>query len=61
MKQPVEIGLSLKFLTSFTKATALSASVTLEMMEDVPMLVEYSLGELGYLRFYLAPKIGDDE
>ena len=30
------------------------------MSEDVPLVVEYSIGESGYIRYYLAPKIEDD-
>lgn len=61
MKQPVNLSVSLKFLNSFTKATGLSDAVVVQVSENVPMVVEYSLGELGYLRYYLAPKIGDED
>ena len=46
-------------LLAFSKA-AISSRVTLHMACDVPLLVEYPLGEdpNGYLRFYLAPNIG---
>ena len=30
------------------------------MSEDVPLVVEYSIGESGYIRYYLAPKIEDE-
>ena len=61
MREPVKLGVSLKFLANFTKATALAPIVTIELAEDVPILVEYTLGEMGYLRFYLAPKLGEDD
>lgn len=61
MRKPACISVSVKFLSAFTKATGLSPTVRLEITEKKPMLVEYSLGEVGYVRFYLAPKIGDDE
>lgn len=61
MRKPVCISVSVKFLSAFTKATGLSPTVRLEITEKKPMMVEYSLGEVGYVRFYLAPKIGDDE
>lgn len=41
-----------------------SSQVTLKMSEDVPLVVEYKIGEdsdMGYIRFYLAPKISDEE
>jgi proliferating cell nuclear antigen len=31
------------------------------MSNDTPLLVEYKIEDMGYLRYYLAPKIGDDE
>lgn len=61
MRKPVNISVSIKFLSAFTKATGLSPTVRLEITEKAPMMVEYSLGDIGYVRFYLAPKIGDDE
>lgn len=61
MVQPASLGLSLKFLNMFTKATSLSEHVILGLSDGVPMLVEYPIEDLGYLRFYLAPKVGDDE
>lgn len=61
LKQPVNISVSVKFLSAFTKATGLSPTVRMEVTAQSPMLVEYSLGEVGYVRFYLAPKIGEDD
>lgn len=61
MVQPASLGLSLKFLNMFTKATSLSEHVILGLSDGVPMLVEYPIEDLGYLRFYLAPKVGDDD
>jgi len=56
----VTLTFALKKLTSFTKATPLSTSVTLSMSDDVPLSVEYTVEDLGYIRYYLAPKIEDD-
>lgn len=61
MRKPAAISVSIKFLSAFTKATSLSPTVRLEITEHKPMLVEYSLGDIGYVRYYLAPKIGDDD
>ena len=58
---PVSASLSLKFLNQFTKATSLSATVTLGLTDGEPVLVEYPFDEAGYLRFYLAPKVTDEE
>jgi proliferating cell nuclear antigen len=61
MRQPANVAVSLKFLTQFTKATALSDTVMLEFSNDCPMLIEYPIGEMGYIRFYLAPKVDDED
>lgn len=61
MSEPVEVILSVKYLSQIAKAGSLSDSVLLCFGATVPTLLEYKLGELGYLRFYLAPKINEDE
>jgi len=60
MQEPVELNFALRYLNMFTKATALGPTVTLSMSPDVPVVVEYPIGELGHVRYYLAPKIDDD-
>ncbi|KAL1883114.1 hypothetical protein VTK73DRAFT_9481 [Phialemonium thermophilum] len=62
LSEPVSLTFSLKYLVNFCKASALSSQVKLCLSNEVPLLVEYSLAQGGsHLRFYLAPKIGDDE
>ncbi|PYH96382.1 proliferating cell nuclear antigen [Aspergillus ellipticus CBS 707.79] len=60
LTEPVALTFSLKYLVNFCKATSLSTKVSLCLSQEVPLLVEYGLGS-GHLRFYLAPKIGDEE
>jgi proliferating cell nuclear antigen len=31
------------------------------MSKDLPLVVEYTIDDIGHLKFYLAPKIDDDE
>ena len=31
------------------------------MSPDVPLVVDYKIGDIGNISYYLAPKIGDDE
>ncbi|ERF72206.1 hypothetical protein EPUS_02093 [Endocarpon pusillum Z07020] len=61
LSEPVALTFSLKYLVNFCKASGLSAKVKLCLSQEVPLLVEYPLAGNSYLRFYLAPKIGDDE
>jgi len=52
---------ALKFLTIFCKASVLSDSVTVCLSENSPLLVEYKIPEVGHIRYYLAPKIDDEQ
>ncbi|KAF2662996.1 proliferating cell nuclear antigen [Lophiostoma macrostomum CBS 122681] len=61
LTEPVALTFSLKYLVNFCKASGLSTSVKLCLSNEVPLLVEYELQSTSYLRFYLAPKIGDEE
>lgn len=60
ISEPVSLKFALRYLNFFTKATPLSETVTLSMSKDVPLVVEYRLDDLGYIRYFLAPKIEDD-
>jgi proliferating cell nuclear antigen len=35
--------------------------VQLSLSSDVPLVVEYKIENYGYIRYYLAPKIEDDD
>jgi len=61
MQEPVTLTFALRYLNFFTKATPLSSQVSLSMSADVPLVVEYKIGDMGYIRYYLAPKIEDGE
>ena len=50
-----------RYLNMFTKASCLAAQVSLSMSPDVPLVVEYNIGEIGQVRYYLAPKIEDED
>lgn len=61
MEEPVELTFALRYLNFFTKATSLGPTVILSMSPDVPVVVEYPIGETGHIKYYLAPKIDEDE
>jgi len=62
LSDSVQQTFSLRYLNNFTKATGLSTKVILRMGTEVPLEVEYKIGDnFGALRYYLAPKIDDDE
>jgi proliferating cell nuclear antigen len=61
LEEPVSQTFALRYLNSFTKATPLSKTVTLSLGPDVPLVTEYKMNDLGFVRYYLAPKIDDEE
>ncbi len=60
LEEPVTLTFAMRYLNLFTKATPLSQTVTLSMSPDVPLVTEYKISEMGYIRYYLAPKIDDN-
>jgi len=48
---------NLKHLVLFTKCTNLSTNVQLFMKNDFPLIIQYKVGSLGYLKLALAPKV----
>eukprot|EP00842_Homolaphlyctis_polyrhiza_P004417 jgi/Hompol1/4977/HPOL_002314-RA len=59
LQQACTHSFSLKYLSNFTKATPLAKQVTLNLSGEAPLLVEYKVNDIGYIRYYLAPKIDD--
>jgi proliferating cell nuclear antigen len=58
-KKPLGNIFSLKYITMFTRATSLCASVQLLQHadeENMPIVFRYTVANLGELKFYLAPK-----
>lgn len=61
ISEPVQLTFSIKYLNMFTKATSLSVSVCLSMSNDVPLVVEYKVADMGHVKYFLAPKIEDED
>ncbi|MEW5312813.1 MAG: hypothetical protein WDW38_004419 [Sanguina aurantia] len=59
--EPVCLTFALRYLNNFAKATSLSPCVRIGLSKDVPVSVEYLIGDLGYMKFFLAPKIEEDD
>jgi len=60
MQEPVELSFALRYLTLFTKGTALGPTVTISMSPALPILVQYPIENMGSVSYYLAPKIDED-
>jgi proliferating cell nuclear antigen len=52
----VSLTFSLKYLSNFAKSAPLAKEVSLNMSNDVPLLVQFDF-EQGTLQFFLAPKV----
>lgn len=59
--EPVALSFALRFLNTFAKGATLSERVTLFFARDSPCMVEFRLEGVGFLRYYLAPKVDDTE
>lgn len=51
----------LRFLLMFTKATNLSKHIGIYLKNDFPMVIQYSIANLGELRFALSPRVDDQD
>ena len=60
VEETVNLAFALRYLNMFTKASSLSPLVSLYLSVEFPLMVEYKLAQLGVLKFYLAPRISDD-
>lgn len=61
MEESVELNFALRYLNFFTKATPLSPTVILKMSPGLPIVIEYPIEQLGHVKYYLAPKMEEDE
>lgn len=60
--EPVALSFAARYLNLFSKAAGLSSQVTLYMASETPLMVEYKLAHGGgELKYYLAPKITEEE
>lgn len=56
----LELSFSLKYLNKFIKGASICKIVKLQFSKKLPMLIKYDFGQLGTLKFYLAPRYSDD-
>lgn len=62
MEEPTKQTYAMRYLTFFTKAAPLSDTVTISLSPDVPLVVEFNIGEeVGFVKYYLAPKITEGD
>lgn len=61
LQEPVTLTFALRYLNSFCKATSLCENVRLQLSKELPVVVQYLIEDMGYVRFYLAPKIEEED
>ena len=59
--EKVNLSFALRYLNMFNKASTLCSNVKLMLASDTPLVVEYEIESLGSLKYYLAPKINENE
>ena len=57
----VTLSFALRYLNMFNKASSLCNYVKLMLACDTPLVVEYEIEHMGSLKYYLAPKINENE
>jgi proliferating cell nuclear antigen len=58
---PVTQQFAIRYLNMFNKAAPLSTFTRLCLHNEQPLVVEYKIDNLGVLKYYLAPKISDEQ
>lgn len=61
MQEAVSLNFALRYLNFFTKAAPLSPKVILSLSPEVPLVVEYDITDVGHVKYFLAPKIDEEE
>ncbi|AFP65558.1 proliferating cell nuclear antigen (nucleomorph) [Chroomonas mesostigmatica CCMP1168] len=56
----IKMLFSMRYLSSFSKATPLCDKIILKIGKDVPLQMEFKIESFGFVRFYLAPKVDNE-
>lgn len=60
VSEPVQQQFALRYLNMFNKASSISNTTRLCLHQEQPLVVEFTIDNLGVLKYFLAPKISDD-
>lgn len=60
ISEPVSLQFACRYLNMFMKAASLSTQVKVSLSNDIPLKMEFDIGKIGSLKYYLAPKLEDD-
>ena len=59
--EKVHSSYGLQYLNSFSKASNLTNKVGLYLSSSFPLMIDYNIENIGFIKFYLAPKMDDDQ
>lgn len=59
IQEPVNLSFALRFMNNFSKGAALSDRITMNFASDSPCMMEFVIENVGFLRYYLAPKVDE--
>lgn len=59
-EEPVNTLFGLSYINNFAKGNSLSSSVEINLSNQFPMMIHYSIEDYGFLKYYLAPKMEDE-
>lgn len=59
-QEEVTCSYGLQYLNSFAKASSLSGVVSLNISPKYPLMIEYEMDNIGFIKFYLAPKMDEE-
>ena len=57
---PIQGVFSLKYLMLFTKCTNLCNQIQMYIKNDYPLIIQYTVASLGYIKLCLAPNVEGD-
>lgn len=61
MDNPVSLTFSFKYLHYFCRGAPLSPHVKLTLRNDSPLITQYDIADIGNIRYFLAPKVNDED
>lgn len=61
IKDRIKASFALRYVSTFTKASAISKNTNIKISEDIPMIVKYEFEKDCFISFYLAPRYDPDD
>lgn len=58
--QDLELFFDIEIMTLFTKCYNLNKKIIIRIGHNIPIELKYELFETGYIRYFIAPKLGED-